>query len=125
MRPTGFKLAAPQIIAAKHRSDQQRRSGSTYRHLFENASSADWRNLRKAFDGIVDNNVSLKTNLRSDTEGQWLTPFKPFPRPRTASLRALAHTVHSLPYVQQLCRPILAPSAGASMTSATHSARNG
>ena len=87
--------------------------------------AADWRDLRKAYDGIVDNNVSLKTNLRSDTDGQWLTPFKPFGRPRTASLRALAHSVHSLPYVQQLCRPILAPSVEASITSATPAARNG
>jgi len=64
----------------------------------------DWRDLRKAYDGVVDNNVSMKANLGADGEGQWLTPFKPFPKPDTA---ALAGALRTLPYVQKLCRPVL------------------
>ena len=67
---------------------------------------ADWRELRKAYDGVVDNNVSMKANLRSDRDGQWLTAFAAFPQPDKASLR---EALRGLPYVQKLCRPALRP----------------
>jgi hypothetical protein len=65
---------------------------------------ADWRELRKAYDGVVDNNASMKANLKSDLEGQWLTAFAAFPEPDRASLM---QALRSLPYVQKLCRPAL------------------
>lgn len=65
---------------------------------------ADWRELRKAYDGVVDNNISMKANLRSDLDGQWLTAFAAFPPPDPAELR---DALRSLPYVQKLCRPML------------------
>ena len=65
---------------------------------------ADWRELRKAYDGVVDNNASMKTNLRSDLDGSWLTPFAAFPEP---DRRKLMQALRSLPYVQKLCRPAL------------------
>jgi hypothetical protein len=65
--------------------------------------SADWHDLRKAYDGVVDNNVSMQANLLNG-EGNWLTPFAPFPKPDRASyIKAL----HTLPYVEKLCRPVL------------------
>lgn len=66
--------------------------------------SADWRDLRKAYDSVTDNNISMKTNLRSDMDGQWLTPFVHFPKPDRAEL---AQELKSLPYVQKLCRPAI------------------
>jgi hypothetical protein len=71
----------------------------------ETLDGADWRDLRKAYDAVVDNNVSMKANLRSETPGQWLTPFKPFPAPDRSEY---AKELRTLPYVQKLCRPVLA-----------------
>ena len=65
---------------------------------------ADWREMRKAFDGVVDNNASMKANLKSESDGDWLTPFVAFPKPDT---RALRQSFRALPYVQHLCRPAL------------------
>lgn len=65
---------------------------------------ADWRDLRKAFDGAIDANATMKTNLGSDTEGQWLTPFKPFPLP-PGDIASLRRALHALPYVRKLCGP--------------------
>ena len=67
-------------------------------------SDADWRELRKAYDGVVDNNVTMKANLLRDRDGQWLTSFAAFPAPDVASLKG---SLRSLPYVQKLCRPAL------------------
>lgn len=69
-------------------------------------TDADWRELRKAYDGVVDNNASMKANLKSERDGQWLTAFAAFPQPDTAALR---DDLRSLPYVQNLCRPALPP----------------
>ena len=66
--------------------------------------ATDWHDLRKAYDAVVDNNVSMKANLRSDADGGWLTPFKSFPKPDLVRLR---HELGTLPYVQKLCRPAL------------------
>jgi hypothetical protein len=66
--------------------------------------ATDWRDLRKAYDAVVDNNVTMKANLRSDQQGQWLTPFKLFRKP---DLAGYAKGLRSLPYVQKLCRPLL------------------
>jgi hypothetical protein len=68
--------------------------------------AADWRDLRKAYDAVVDNNVSMKANLRTDLDGQWLTPFKAFPISKSDTA-SLSKELHSLPYVQKLCRPAL------------------
>jgi hypothetical protein len=71
--------------------------------------ATDWRDLRKAYDAVVDNNVSMEANLRSEQDGQWLAPFKPFPKP---DLARYAKLLRSLPYVQKLCRPALKPRPG-------------
>jgi hypothetical protein len=65
---------------------------------------ADWRELRKAYDGVVDNNATMKANMKSERDGQWLTAFALFPKPDTAALR---ENLLSLPYVRNLCRPAL------------------
>ena len=70
----------------------------------ETLQEADWRELRQAYDGVVDNNASMKANLKSEREGQWLTAFAAFPGPNMAELR---DDLRSLPYVQKLCRPVL------------------
>jgi hypothetical protein len=63
----------------------------------------DWRDLRKAYDAVVDNNVSMQANLGTGN-GDWLMPFAPFPKPDRASY---VKALRTLPYVQQLCRPLL------------------
>jgi hypothetical protein len=86
---------------------QEERSGWRVLQAIDHSATldaADWRDLRKAYDAVSDNNVTMKADLRSDREGQWLTPFKLFPKPNTA---ALAGALSSLPYVQKLCRPAL------------------
>jgi hypothetical protein len=65
---------------------------------------ADWREMRQAFDGVVDNNASMTANLKSESDGDWLTPFVAFPSPDTTALR---QSFRALPYVQNLCRPAL------------------
>ena len=65
---------------------------------------ADWRELHKAYDGAVDNNATMKANMKSERDGQWLTAFAAFPKPDTAALRG---DLRSLPYVQNLCRRAL------------------
>lgn len=72
----------------------------------ETLEEADWRELRKSYDGVVDNNSSMKANLKSDQDGQWLTAYAAFPKPDTGALR---DALRSLPYVQKLCRPALRP----------------
>ena len=64
----------------------------------------DWRDLRKAFDAVVDNNVTMKANLGADGNGPWLAPFNVFPKP---DMKPVAEALRGLPYVQQLCRPAL------------------
>ena len=85
----------------------EERAGWRALQAFDRTASleqADWRELRKAYDGVVDNNSSMKANLRSDRDGQWLTAFAAFPPPDKA---ALLEALRSLPYVQKLCRPVL------------------
>jgi hypothetical protein len=64
----------------------------------------DWRDLRKAFDAVVDNNVTMKANLGTDGNGPWLAPFNVFAKP---DVKAIAEALRALPYVQELCRPAL------------------
>jgi hypothetical protein len=85
----------------------EERSGWRVLQALDHATTldgADWRDLRKAYDAVADNNVSMKANLQSDGDGQWLTPFKAFPKPDSP---ALAEALRSLPYVQKLCRAAL------------------
>src|SRR4051794_1037498 len=37
--------------------------------------TSDWHDLRKAYDAVVDNNVTMKANLGTNGDGPWLTPF--------------------------------------------------
>lgn len=88
---------------------EEERSGWRSLQALDHADTldgADWRDLRKAYDAVADNNISMKANLRSEQEGQWLTAFAAFPQPDRASL---VKALRSLPYVQNLCRPALHP----------------
>jgi hypothetical protein len=87
-------------------ADEERSSWRVLQALDHAATldASDWRDLRKAYDAAVDNNISMKANLGRDREGQWLTPFKPLAK---ADIAGLAEALRSLPYVQKLCRPAL------------------
>ena len=65
-------------------------------------SDSDWRDLRKAYDGALDSNATLKTNLVMSEE-QWLSAFKSFPR------WPLNRATMKLPSVVDLCSPALSP----------------
>jgi hypothetical protein len=87
---------------------QEERAGWRKLQALDHAASlvaADWRDLRQAYDGIVDNNVTMKANLKTGN-GSWLSPFAAFPQADRADL---ASRLRSLPYVQKLCRPALRP----------------
>ena len=87
---------------------QEERTGWRSLQALDHAATldhTDWRDLRKAYDDVVDNNVTMKANLHVRENG-WLTPFAAFPKPdRPGLVRAL----RSLPFVQKLCRPALRP----------------
>ena len=70
----------------------------------ETLDDTDWRDLRKAYDALVDNNTAMKANLQADRPQQWLTPFGGFGKPDTADLKK---QLLEYPYVQNLCRPAL------------------
>jgi len=70
----------------------------------QSLEAADWRDIRKAYYGVVDNNITMKANLKSDQDGQWLTGFTSFRAPDRA---VLAQSLRTLPYVQNLCRSAL------------------
>jgi hypothetical protein len=61
----------------------------------------DWSDFRKAYDRAVDLNEILKNDLRAESAGQWLTPFKSFEKPKNASYRFI-------PRVRRLCQPMIA-----------------
>ena len=85
---------------------QEERAGWRKLQALDHAASleaADWRDLRQAYDGIVDNNVTMKANLKTGN-GSWLTPFAAFPQADRADL---LNRLQSLPYVQKLCRPAM------------------
>ncbi len=87
-------------------ANEERSSWRSLQALNHAASldQADWRDLRKAFDAVTDNNITMKANLQRDRGGQWLTPFAVFPKLDSARLM---QAVHIYPYVQQLCRPAI------------------
>lgn len=60
-------------------------------------SDADWRELRRAYDAATDSNITMKFNLASGREGQWLTPFTAFSR------QPINRQVLRLPSVRELC----------------------
>ena len=65
---------------------------------------SDWRELRRAFDAVRDNNATMKANLRSDGLPHWLTAYAAFKKPDIA---ALTRQVNGYPNVKQLCEPAL------------------
>jgi hypothetical protein len=85
---------------------QEERAGWRKLQALDHADSleaADWRDLRQAYDGIVDNNVTMEANLKAG-KGSWLVPYDTFPQPDRADL---VRRLKSLPYVQKLCRPAM------------------
>jgi len=65
-------------------------------------SPGDWAALRKAYDGAIDSNSIMKTNLSAKNENSWLTAFAKFPR------WPIVRTSSGLPYEVELCAPMLA-----------------
>ena len=64
----------------------------------DSLTEADWQSLKRAYRDALDSNRTLKFDLVLGTDGQWLTPFKSFPR-IPLNPRAL-----TTPTVQDLCR---------------------
>jgi hypothetical protein len=83
----------------------EERAGWRMLQLLDNPNTldtVDWRDLRRAYNDVVDNNTSMKANLKAERSGQWLTTFARFPKPDIATLTG---QVNGLPYVEKLCRP--------------------
>ena len=66
---------------------------------------ADWTAVANAYDRAVDLNDILKNDLTDQRAGQWLWPFRPFPKPKNATLRFI-------PRVRQLCQPMIERTPG-------------
>jgi hypothetical protein len=79
---------------------EERASWRTFELLDDPAvlDQEDWRELRRAYRDAIDNNRTMKTGLRADVDGEWLTVFKQFP-PLPPNKAAL-----TIPAVQELCR---------------------
>jgi hypothetical protein len=90
-----------------HKSAEEERSAWRTLKMLDRASTftpGDWADVRKAYDLAVGVNGVFKANLLAESPGQWLTSFKRFTTPKGASWPSL----RSIPWVQQLCRPIIA-----------------
>jgi len=85
-------------------TDEERENWTTLLSLERTSTftPTDWADVRKAYDRAADINSTLKIDLRSDRDGYWLTPLKPFPKPAPKD-----YSLRFLPRVKQLCQPMI------------------